>query len=213
MFRPSLSELNESSTIVQDPVVHDLELNHYRPSMHVPMDALPIHQLPGNRQYPSVMMDSDIGPGHMDNMNTSLTIGNPDVHTVATGKEGTLNPGDGLGIGENMKAQQIMRKRFREATAFHPDVMVPELDDTTVRGIFNSYDPRDAVSAFPMRYLRINGEQVRSRAFTEVDAGNTLPSIGVGSILDDNSTGIDVVLPKKKMKPPPHDVQTVAIQK
>lgn len=214
MFRPSVDELADSSTLATNVVVDDYALNHYEPGLHAPIDDLPIHQVPGNRIYPSVMMDSDIGPGHMDAMNTTLTVGNIAVHTTSTGKETTLNPGDGLGLDdEGLKAVNQRTVRVADDKIYQPDVIVPPGNADMMRRIFNTFDPNDPVSSFPMLYNNIGGTRKRVRYMPQIDAGGKVPAIGISSILDQFSAGLDADIPPTTLKAPKSAVQTVKIQK
>jgi hypothetical protein len=212
MFRPSLNEYSEGSTLQRRAAVDDYALNHYEPGLHAPVDDLPIHQVPGNRQYPSVMMDSDIGPGHYDHMNTALTVGNIGVHTVSTGKETTLNPGDGLGLDdEGLHAVNRIATRDVSDVSYHPDVFVPQGNQMEMRQIFNTYDSRDPVNAFNYLFNNINGLQDRKKYFPQIGAGNKLPALGVTSTLDQMDVGLDTELAPRDMKPPKPVAQTVKL--
>ena len=190
MFRPSLNEYSEGATLDHhDPVPDDYDLNHYSPSAHAPIDNLPIHQMPGHRVYPSVLMDSDVGPAHRTSKDTRLTIGQVQVHTRGTGKEGTYNPGDMQSL--HLEDEHYLRVvRSIEETRYQPDVFLAPVDPFATRRIFNSFDPSEPVTSYPYQFYVNSGMHDRSRYAPAQNVGNALPVTADGtSLLSRNSAG------------------------
>ena len=73
MYKPSVNELSSGSRY--GPLAPQPSASNFTVGDRILASNLPINQPPGDRHYTSAMMGSDTPPGHLNGMNTRLTVG------------------------------------------------------------------------------------------------------------------------------------------
>lgn len=159
--------ISEGSTVVAAPVPTPSTNGSLRAVPNNPM----FNQRVGYRFGNGNNAESNFA-GAKDSKNTRLTVRNPDVHTVGSGREGTLNHGNGTS-----SVPDIMRDfrptRSEASVTYGPDAFVAS--STKMTGMINLYDD-GPVSAYPYKHFKNGGTGGTKETIAMIGANGTLPN-------------------------------------